>query len=149
MLFRSHDKHIIYKAKTRYVYDSKAVALREQLNKERLERQEKAKRKASYIISQTTQLVHPYMVRKGFDTKFAVWRDLLTVPMRVGNLLVGCQLIAPDGTKRFLSGQITKGASLMIGKEGRHIVCEGVATGMSVRRALRHLRIPEIGRAHV
>ena len=41
--FAVHDKHIIYKAKTRYVYDSKAVALREQLNKERLERQEKAK----------------------------------------------------------------------------------------------------------
>jgi putative DNA primase/helicase len=60
--------------------------------------------------------------------------------MRINDELVGCQLIAPDGTKKFLSGQITKGASLVMGKKGRNIVCEGLATGMSVRRAMRYLR---------
>jgi len=71
---------------------------------------------------------------------FSVWKDMLVAPMRIGNLLVGCQLIAADGVKRFLSGQITKGASLKIDNKGRDIVCEGLATGMSVRRALKHLR---------
>jgi len=137
--FAVHDKHQIYKSTSNYVYDP---AIRQQLQKERLELQEKAQRKASYIISQTTQSRHPYMVRKGFDMNLSVWKELLVVPMRVGSLLVGCQLIAPDGVKRFLTGQITKGASLMIGKEGRDIVCEGLATGMSVRRAMKHLREP-------
>ena len=141
--FAIHDKHIIYKSKEPYVRDPNAVAKRQQLHKERLERQEKAKRKADYIVSQTKQETHPYMIRKGFKTKFSVWKDLLVVPMRVGNVLVGCQLISPDGTKRFLSGQITKGASLVIGKMvSRDIVCEGLATGMSVRRAMHHLCLP-------
>jgi putative DNA primase/helicase len=141
--FALHDKHIIYKSKDPYVHDPNAVAKRQQLHKERLERQEKAKRKADYIVSQTTQSTHPYMIRKGFKRKFSVWKDLLVVPMRVGELLVGCQLISPDGTKRFLSGQITKGASLMIEKmAGRDIVCEGLATAMSVRRAMHHLCVP-------
>jgi len=39
-----------------------------------------------------------------------------------------------------LSGQQTKGASLVIDAKGRDIVCEGFATGMSVRRAMKHLR---------
>jgi putative DNA primase/helicase len=145
--FAVHDKHQIYKSTSNYVYDPHAVAMRQQLQKERLERQEKAQRKAAYIISQTTQSRHPYMVRKGFDMNLSVWKELLVVPMRVGSLLVGCQLIAPDGVKRFLTGQITKGASLVIGKEGRDIVCEGLATGMSVRRAMKHLRAP--ARIHV
>jgi len=98
--FALHDKHIIYKSKDPYVHDPNAVAKRQQLHKERLERQEKAKRKADYIVSQTTQSTHPYMIR-------------------------------------------TKGASLMIEKmAGRDIVCEGLATAMSVRRAMHHLCVP-------
>jgi putative DNA primase/helicase len=69
-----------------------------------------------------------------------VWNDLLVLPMRVGQHLVGCQLIQADGTKRFLSGQQTKGASLIIDNKGRNILCEGFATGMSVRRAMKYLR---------
>ena len=60
--------------------------------------------------------------------------------MRISGNLVGCQLISEDGTKRFLSGQRTKGASLIIDNKGRDILCEGFATGMSVRRAMKHLR---------
>jgi putative DNA primase/helicase len=60
--------------------------------------------------------------------------------MRIDGALVGCQMIAADGTKRFLTGQITKGATLKIDTKGRDIVCEGFATGMSVRRAMRFLK---------
>ena len=41
--FAVHDKHQIYKSTSNYVYDPHAVAMRQQLQKERLERQEKAK----------------------------------------------------------------------------------------------------------
>ena len=54
---------------------------------------------------------------------------------------MGCQLIDKDGNKKFLSGQITKGASLVIDNKGRDIICEGYATGLSIRRALKLLRV--------
>jgi putative DNA primase/helicase len=59
--------------------------------------------------------------------------------MRINGNIVGCQLIGADGTKRFLSGQITKGASLIIDNKGRDILVEGYATALSVRRALKSL----------
>jgi putative DNA primase/helicase len=64
---------------------------------------------------------------------------MLIIPMKINNLVVGCQTIQPDGTKRFLTGQITKGASFKIGWRGKDIVCEGYATGLSVHRALKFL----------
>jgi putative DNA primase/helicase len=39
-----------------------------------------------------------------------------------------------------LFGQRTKGASLTIDNKGRDILCEGFATALSVRRALRELK---------
>ena len=54
--------------------------------------------------------------------------------------MVGCQIIQPDGTKKFLFGQRTKGASLTIDNKGRDILCEGFATALSIRRALRELK---------
>ena len=145
--FAVHDKHQIYKSKSVYAYDPQIIAIRQQLNKERLERQNQARRKAEYIVSHCYHYSHPYMIRKGFNQRFSLWKDLLVAPMSVDDKLVGCQLIAPDGTKKFLSGQITKGASLVLGKKGRDIVCEGLATGMSVRRAMKYLRAP--ARIHV
>ena len=138
--FAVHDKHQIYKSKSVYAYDPQVIAIRQQLQKERIEKQNQAKRRADYIVSHCYHYSHPYMIRKGFAQRFSIWKDLLVVPMRINDELVGCQLIAPDGTKKFLSGQITKGASLVMGKKGRNIVCEGLATGMSVRRAMRYLR---------
>ena len=75
-----------------------------------------------------------------------VWKDLLVVPMMMDGMVVGCQLIQPDGTKRFLSGQITKGASFKIG-DGIDVLCEGYATGLSVHRAITALKIK--ARVHV
>jgi len=57
--------------------------------------------------------------------------------MRIDGKLVGCQLISQDGTKKFLSGQITKGAETIIDAKGRHILCEGYATALSLRRAIK------------
>ena len=139
--FALHDKHIPYKSEEPYKPDPGAAARRQQLEQDRLKRQQEAKRKAANILGSAVKRPHEYLKRKGFEDSGWVWNGLLVVPMRIKLKLVGCQLIQEDGTKRFLTGQQTKGASLMIDNKGRDILCEGFATGLSVRRALMHLKI--------
>jgi len=138
--FAVHDRHILYKSSEPFIPDPNAAAKREAANQERQLRQRKAADKAAFILNNALKQQHPYLIRKGFPDRGLVWNDLLVLPMRVGQHLVGCQLIQEDGTKRFLSGQQTKGASLIIDNKGRNILCEGFATGMSVRRAMKYLR---------
>jgi putative DNA primase/helicase len=139
--FALHDKHIPYKTDEPYKPDPNAIAKRQQLELDRIQRQHKAKGKAAFILGNATQQPHAYLRRKGFEEGGWVWNGLLVVPMRINSSLVGCQLIQEDGSKKFLAGQITKGASLVIDNKGRDILCEGFATGLSVRRALKHLRV--------
>jgi len=138
--FAVHDRHIRYKSEEPFIPDPNAQAKRLAAEKQRELRQKKAAGKATFILNNSVKEQHPYLVRKGFADKGMVWNGLLILPMRVGDHLVGCQMIQEDGTKRFLSGQQTKGASLVIDAKGRNILCEGFATGMSVRRAMKHLR---------
>jgi putative DNA primase/helicase len=138
--FAVHDRHIRYKSEESFIPDPNAQAKRLAAEKEREQRQKKAAGKATFILNNSVKEQHPYLIRKGFVDKGLVWNGLLILPMRVGDHLVGCQIIQEDGTKRFLSGQVTKGASLVIDAKGRNILCEGFATGMSVRRAMKHLR---------
>lgn len=90
---------------------------------------------------------HPYLARKGFPEEKGAVDALgnLLIPMRdfahygqVNSL----QRIAPDGTKKFLSGGRAKG-SVFILERNRSAVerwfCEGYATGLSIRGALRSL----------
>lgn len=138
--FATHEKHIPFTSDEPYVPDPMANLKRQKADRERLERQAKARQRAAFILNNAAQAQHPYLERKGFDSRGYVWNELLILPMRIADALVGCQMIAADGTKRFLTGQVTKGASLIIDNKGRDIVCEGFATGLSVRRAMRHLR---------
>ena len=139
--FAVHDKHIPYVSREPYTPDPLAHIKRDKAERERKERQAKAKHKASTILHHANESTHPYLERKGLgECKGYVWNGLLILPMRIDGALVGCQMIAADGTKRFLTGQITKGATLKIDTKGRNIVCEGFVTGMSVRRAMRFLR---------
>lgn len=139
--FALHDKHIPFKSDEPYKPDPNAAAKRQQLEKDRLKRQHQAKGKAAFILAQAEKLPHAYLQRKGFEDNGWVWNGLLVVPMRINSGLVGCQLIDTEGNKRFLSGQITKGASLIIDNKGRDILCEGFATGLSIRRALKHMKV--------
>ena len=138
--FAVHDKHVLYRSDEPWKPDPQAAAKRRQMEQERLKRQASAANKAAWILNQASLMQHPYLIRKGFEDKGYVWRGSLVLPMRVADRLVGCQLIDADGTKRFLSGQVTKGASLMLNNKGQNIIVEGFATGLSVRRVLRHLR---------
>jgi putative DNA primase/helicase len=139
--FATHDKHIPFKSDEAYRPDPEAKAKRQKAEQDRRDRQEAAVRRAAWILDGSVKSTHPYLAKKGFpEFEGFVWNDSLVLPMRVGEKLVGCQLIAPDGTKRFLAGQLTKGASLVIDNKGQDILVEGFATGLSVRRALKHAR---------
>ena len=138
--FAMHEHHITFRSDEPYKPDPMMAERRRQAEQNRLKQQQAAADKAAFILKSSTLAPHPYLKRKGFDDAGYVWRDSLIIPMRVGRALVGCQLIAPDGVKRFLKGQRTKGAELVIDNKGRDILVEGFATGLSVRRALKHAR---------
>lgn len=102
-----------------------------------------AAERAEWILSQCSLETHPYLEAKGFkDERANVWSDgnRLAIPMRVGRQIVGCQLIDPDGGKKFLFGQRTRGAAFVIDARGQNVLCEGYATALSVRAALAALK---------
>ena len=135
-----HESPIRFVSDEPYVVDPDAGAKRERRIAEQAQKQVAAARKAAFIFNNVTVQPHAYLVRKGFPEPSKVWNGLLTVPMRIEGRLVGLQLIQDDGTKRFLTGQQTKGASLVIDNHGPNVLVEGLATGLSVRRALKHMR---------
>jgi putative DNA primase/helicase len=126
--------------------DRAAIARRAKEAQKQIELgQKRAAQKAEWILSQCELATHPYLARKGFPDEMAnVWQTesglLLVVPMRAGRELVGCQLIAEDGSKRFLTGQRTSDAAFVIDNRGAPVLCEGYATGLSVRAALNAIR---------
>lgn len=123
-------------------------ATREGAEREQLA--EAAARKAGWIMHQTVQEQHAYLHAKGWaDAKGAVWhpseeQNLLCIPMRIGDALVGLQMIDREGSKRYLSGQRTSEAEYVISNSGRGAMdwyCEGYATGLSLRECLQALRM--------
>jgi putative DNA primase/helicase len=116
-------------------------------NKERNKVQAEAAEKARWILGQTIRTTHPYLVKKGFpDEAGNVWikdgKKILVVPMFIANRLVGLQLIDEEGTKKFLYGQRTKGASFIMDAKGLPILCEGYATALSIRAIMNALKMP-------
>jgi len=108
-------------------------------------RQREAAGKAAWILSQCKFGKHDYLKSKGFAEEEAnVWahegRQTLVIPMRMNGSLLGCQLIDEYGVKKFLSGQRTAGAEFIFDNKGDHILCEGYATALSVRLALKSLK---------
>jgi putative DNA primase/helicase len=101
-------------------------------------RQDKAAKKAAWILNNATKSTHPYLATKGFpDEKGYVFDGKLVIPMRIDGHLVGCQMIDSDGKKKFLYGQKTKGATATFDNKGSLILCEGYATALSIRRTLK------------
>lgn len=130
-----HDKPITFRSERRDPFIT-INRVKQQENQEDL--RAKAKSKAVFMMNNAIDKSHSYLTRKGFPLlKGAVWNGLLLIPMRIDNKLVGCQMIDAEGNKKFLRGQITKGASLIIDNKGRDILVEGYATGLSVREALK------------
>jgi putative DNA primase/helicase len=67
---------------------------------------------------------------------------MLLVPARIDNEVVSLQEIAADGTKKNLTGGRMSGASFTIGSGRLEILCEGYATGLSIKAALDGLHLP-------
>ena len=123
----------------------------ERLTHEGIERekvQQQAAKKAGWIMHQTKLEKHAYLDSKGWpDAVGAVWwpneeQNLLCVPMRVGESLVGVQMIDREGSKRFLTGQRTSEAEYLISNNGRGAedwFVEGYGTGLSLRLCLQAL----------
>lgn len=86
---------------------------------------------------------HPYLERKGVKPHGArIEGELLLVPMRdVDGTLQSLQDIHPDGLKRFLKGGRKKGCFCLLGEReeieagAELVICEGFATGASIREA--------------
>lgn len=106
-----------------------------------------ASRRAQSELKSAKWITHPYYARKGFPDEKG-WvdsSDNLLIPMRdfahygqVNSL----QRIAPDGTKKFLSGGRAKGSVFILGQNrnaNERWFCEGIATGLSIRAALDSL----------
>lgn len=119
--------------------------LANQAEQERVRMQREAAAKAAHILNHSVNATHAYLKAKGFEDEHGkVWvKDrvpFLIIPMRVGQNLVGCQIIDPGGGKKFLHGQRTAGAEFCFDNKGLHILCEGYATALSIRKALKNLK---------
>jgi len=108
-------------------------------------KQIEAERTAAWMLKESQIATHPYLAKKGFaeDQANVFLRNglkIMTIPMRVGHHLVGCQLIDENGEKKFLAGQRTSNATFTFDNKGDHILVEGYATALSARVALKALK---------
>jgi putative DNA primase/helicase len=134
-----HQKAILWKgeAKNDPLYRIKIQKSQQDTQK----RNQEAASKAGRILKEAIKSNHLYLTKKGFPTEKAlVWDGLLVIPMRINDELSGLQLIDAEGNKKFLSGQKNKGAVAIFDNKGIPILCEGYATAMSIRRALKAVR---------
>jgi putative DNA primase/helicase len=138
----THEKPVQWRSSEEYKPDPQWQQKKMKADSERKARHEKSAKKAGWMMHQTKKATHPYLAKKGFpNEKGYVFDQLLLIPMRKDGELVGCQMIDLLGNKRFLTGQITKGASAVFDAKGKDLVCEGYATALSVRKAMKHLGI--------
>jgi putative DNA primase/helicase len=110
-----------------------------------------AAERAANIVSSCVIAGHPYLARKGFpDAQGMVYKgqldkespveQLLVIPMRNGDRLVGAQRINAAGAKKFVYGQASAGAEFRFAGNGPELLCEGYATALSIQAALAGLR---------
>jgi len=117
--------------------------------KERIKAAQDAARKAEWILSQCKSEKHAYMQLKGFpDVEVLVWRpsdevNLMCIPMYVNGKLCGVQMIDKEGSKKYLSGQITAKAEYCIDSSALNAQdwwVEGYASGLSLQACLHALK---------
>lgn len=121
--------------------------LRQQAEQRQLEQdRRRASLRAERMLGEAQFTWHNYTARKGFSDQHGLVRDgLLLIPMRdmETKRLNSLQMIAEDGTKKFLPGGKSRGSVFCIGKPtDETYLVEGYATGLSVQAALRALYRP-------
>lgn len=110
--------------------------------------QERAAKHAEHILSNCELTQHAYLDRKGFPEELGLVDDekRLLIPMRDCQdyrRTLSVQRITTEGEKRFLLGGRTKGAIYVFGSAKSPVswLCEGYATGLSIRAALQMMRL--------
>ena len=136
--------------------------------RERREAEERAEveRICGRIVSSCRQEPHPYLATKGFPDELGLVHDdprvavpggrlgeamasampdtdqpLLVVPGRIGKQITTVQFITVDGAKKNILRGRMAGSSHRIATGRQTVVCEGIATALSVRAALRLLGV--------
>ena len=121
----------------------RAAEQRQREERRRRAVEERQAKKAVHILSLCEYTTHPYLTRKGFpDAKGLVHDGDLIIPMRHYrdyHRLQSVQMIGPDGSKKFLPRGKASEAVYKIGKGAERYYCEGYATALSVRAALKRL----------
>lgn len=139
-------KPVLWKSDTPYTPSPSMRQARKDAEAQRQEEARKAAARAGWMLKNSFTESHPYLASKGFpEEKGAVWledgRRSLIIPMRVDGKLVGAQLINDQGEKKFLKGQVSKGASFIMDAKGIPILCEGFATGLSIRAVMIAMKV--------
>jgi putative DNA primase/helicase len=122
-----------------------SVAAIRHADDQRRKQQQVAIQRAIGMLNGSGFSTHPYLERKGFadEQGNVLWvegKPVLLIPMRVAGSLVGVQQIDVDGGKKFLYGQRTSGATFTFDNKGVNVVCEGYATALSVRAAMKQMK---------
>ena len=128
------------------------------------EQSEEAAKTAGLIVQSATQAKHPYLTAKGFPDELGLVHESpqrlfpggwlgeamakampegdgpwLIVPGRIGKTITTVQFIGTDGAKKNLLRGRMDGASHRIATGAETWVCEGIATALTVRAALKLL----------
>ncbi|RWI60265.1 MAG: hypothetical protein EOQ93_03110 [Mesorhizobium sp.] len=134
----------------------------EAANKKKKQRAKDAAEKAQALIAKAAPSQHLYLATKGFPHErglvidAAVVRAIggefssyllpdgggeraLVIPARIGSQVTSLQLIWEDGTKKFLAGGEMDLASHRVSAGAFTWFCEGYATALSLRTALKGL----------
>lgn len=83
---------------------------------------------------------HPYLVRKGIKAYKNVksqGEDII-IPIYIEGDMWSYQRIGPNGNKKFKTGGKIKGGYFTIDGDDTIVICEGYATGASIREATGH-----------
>lgn len=144
--------------------DPKIEARRRAREAERESERRQVERICADLVRGCRTDVHPYLKAKGFPEELGLVCDdprqffpsgrfgdllglalpegqgpFLIIPGRVGKTITTVQFITPDGAKKNILRGIMSGASHRIASGRDTWVCEGIATAMTIRAALRLL----------
>lgn len=146
-------KVAVWQADKGFKFTPALIQKKSEYEEQRQKDADRAAVKAQKILDESINAPHPYLTRKGFpDEASKVWviHDpkrpdpvrLLVIPMRRDGQLVGVQLINEQGEKKFLYGQISKGATFNMEAKGVTLLCEGYATALSIKAAMTAIKLP-------
>jgi putative DNA primase/helicase len=167
--WQTGEKHTVWlKDEMTPVERKQAAERRAKNDREEKERAARSAAVAKQIIAAAAASSHPYLIAKGFREERALVvnadtvrhldaanirekgyayivpkdaRHAIVIPARKGADISSVQLIWEDGTKKFLFGGEIGGSCHRICSGVDTWLCEGFATGLSVRAALHGMKV--------